>query len=469
MLNIEHLSFSYPDYSHPPGSGRELFRDLSLTVNEGETLLFLSPPDSGKSTLTKILSGGVPRYTSGKLAGSITLGSLDVLHTPPPKLISHLTCIFQNPQEQLLMNTLEDEIAFPLESMELSKEEIAGRIDRVLGDWNLSHLRNVHPQELSGGERKRVLFAVTDAIDAPVWILDEVFDDLDLFWKRRVLDLLKEKNKTTLLFASRFLQEFHGAFSRIVSLSDGHLLEVDEKELLSTPTSQGRSIPRRDTSSQATLLSVNGVLLEHSRKSERISHPFRLQVESLHLSQGEVIALVGENGAGKSTLARMLCGLADPLNGNCTIEGVPLSAKARRLKVAYLFQNPDFSIFLPTVEDELSFSVRKEGLSKKATLKKVQERASEFSLSLEDNPTLMSYGAKKRLQAAVASLLERPFIIIDEIDSGMTYEMAYESIELLRRRGAGVIIITHDPSIAQSLAERSYLIRDGKVSEEKNR
>ena len=72
---------------------------------------------------------------------------------------------------------------------------------------------------------------------------------------------------------------------------------------------------------------------------------------------------------------------------------------------------------------------------------------------------------RKRLQAAVASLLERPFIIIDEIDSGMTYEMAFQSIEVLRRRGAGVIIITHDESIASSLAHRTYMIEAGYVHE----
>ncbi len=465
MLTIEHLTFSYPDYSES-GEKHLLFSDLNLCVETGESLLFLAPPDAGKSTLVKIISRGVPRYTSGELHGSIAFDDLDILNTPPQELLSHLTCIFQNPQEQLLMNTVEDEIAFPLESLSLPPEEIEERIERVLAFWDLSSLRRVHPHELSGGERKRVLLAVTDAIDAPLWILDEVFDDLDLSWKRKVLDVLDTKRKTTLLLASRFLPEFEGRFSRIVTLRDGILQEIEERDLDKKGLTQSDNRTEFTPSCDSTLLSLQDTVIVHPRKSERSGVPFRLSVGSLEVSQGEVVALVGENGAGKSTLARVLCGLDEMLEGTCVLNSEDLSARKRRLNIAYLFQNPDFSIFLPTVEEELSYSLKKQGMGKKEIQERVKEVCRQFTLLPDANPTLMSYGAKKRLQAAVSLMLDRPFIIIDEIDSGMTYEMAYESIELLRANGAGIIIITHDPSIASSLAHRTYTIQKGFVREE---
>ena len=92
-------------------------------------------------------------------------------------------------------------------------------------------------------------------------------------------------------------------------------------------------------------LSVSKARIEHPRTSERSTEPFRLYVDELSVMQGEVVALLGENGAGKSTLARMLCGLDEPLEGVCAIDSHALGARMRKLTIAYLFQNPDFSIF----------------------------------------------------------------------------------------------------------------------------
>ena len=88
-----------------------------------------------------------------------------------------------------------------------------------------------------------------------------------------------------------------------------------------------------------------------------------------------------------------------------------------------------------------------------------------FHLDLDDNPTMMSYGARKHLQAAVSYMLDRRFVILDELDSGVTYAGAFEIVMLLRARGAGVVVITHDRSFARNLAERQYRIIDGKVIE----
>ncbi len=464
MLSIEHLSFAYPDYSQNGSLKKALFQDLNLTLEKGERCLFIAAPDCGKSTLAKILSRGIPRYSSGRLEGNIYFNNQDLLLRNPQELTPLITCLFQNPQEQLLMNTVEDEIAFPLESLCISPEMIDAEIERVLAFWDLAHLRKVHPHELSGGERKRVLLAVTDAIDAPLWVLDEVFDDLDIFWKTRVLEVLEEKGKTALLFASRFLPEFSGRFSRILHLEEGHLREVREEELVdvSFVLRQKRTV-LVPSPENAESLWIEHALITHPRKSERSIQPFELSVDKLRLSPGEVVALVGANGSGKSTLARVLCGLDEPLSGKVGIGKVRQSSRELKGKVAYLFQNPDFSIFLPTVENELSYSLKRRHVKASQAKEMVLNVAREFGLSPDDNPTLMSYGSKKRLQAALSILLERPFVIIDEIDSGMTYEMAYQSVELLRRNGAAVLIITHDERFASSLAHRTYTIRGGEV------
>lgn len=87
-----------------------------------------------------------------------------------------------------------------------------------------------------------------------------------------------------------------------------------------------------------------------------------------------------------------------------------------------------------------------------------------FHLDLDDNPTMMGYGARKQLQAAVYYLLDRPFVIIDELDSGVTYAAAFEIVSLLRKNGAAIVIITHDRSFARNIAQRQYTITNGVVS-----
>ena len=87
-------------------------------------------------------------------------------------------------------------------------------ITRALEHWGLEDLRTSSQQELSGGERKRVLLAVQEVIQARLWILDEAFDDLDQRWRNQLKETIQASDKTILVLASRYLEEFTGLFDR---------------------------------------------------------------------------------------------------------------------------------------------------------------------------------------------------------------------------------------------------------------
>lgn len=469
MIEVRDLSFSYRDY-RKPNTYQQVLAKINLSISAGTRTLILGAPDSGKSTLAKVLCALTPHHGEGKRSGVITIASRAMEDLNPWDLTEKLSLVSQNPQEQLLMTTCADEIAFPLESLGFERDRIAERVNRALHDWDLEEMAEVNPQELSGGERKRLLLAVTDAIDAPVWIMDEPFDDLDERWRDTLLRRLCEKGRTVLLFASRYLNEFRGSFDTYGYLRGGVIEYAPEEDVvISYEHECDRQFAPLDhlvTEALQGSLRCAEAMIEHPRRSVRTTEPFTLRVPEFHVDAGEIVALVGPNGSGKSTLSRVLCGLDNPVSGSVTIASREAGSRHLQTRVGYLFQNPDFGIFLPTVRDELGWSLRHDRKrSAEARERSIVSCASLFHLDVDDNPTTMSYGARKHLQAAVYHMLDRPFVIIDELDSGVTYAAAFEIVALLRTNGAGIVVITHDRTFARNLAQRQYRIIDGVVTE----
>ncbi|NCC65894.1 MAG: ATP-binding cassette domain-containing protein, partial [Spirochaetia bacterium] len=353
-----------------------------------------------------------------------------------------------------------------LESMLLSRESMKERVHSALCHWGLEKLRTSSAQELSGGERKRVLLAVMEAIDARLWLLDEAFDDLDEHWRITLKQMIKETDKTVLVFASRYLSTFDDLFDRMLLLEDKKILSYPSQDLLSRfaflcKDTLPNPLEHQELDIQNKhLLTVDTLRIERKRISTISIGSFHLDVDDFSLQSGELVTLVAPNGSGKSSFSRILCGLDDPLHGLILFDGQPLTSKELSRKIGYLFQNPDLQIFLPTVADELSWSMHHLGRSCQEAITLCAEL---FELDLDDTPTTMSYPQRKALQAAVYYLLDRPFYILDELDSALTYHSALSIIARLRRNGAGILLITHDRQFASKVSQRCYTISEGRL------
>jgi energy-coupling factor transport system ATP-binding protein len=463
---VRDASFSYRSWNEKPE--RMVLRNLDCTFGEGSRTLLLAPFDAGKSTLARILAGLCPKYIQGTLTGTIEVCGKDLSRTAPWDLVCDCGYVSQDPQEQFVATSVEDELAFPLESLGLPREEIERRIGTALETWGLTHLRLSSEQELSGGERKRVLLATQQAIDPAFWILDESFDDLDLQWRTLLAKTVGEGPRTYLVLASRYLAQFDGLFDRYALLEDGRLRFGAKDEVVSAFSRLcGDDRPNPIESQQVTpsvrhVVSCRDLQTVRHRMSSIEDHPFTLSVPSFSLSSGDLSTLVGPNGSGKSTFSRLLCGLDVPTQGGFAIDGKPASQKMLNRTVGYLFQNPDLQIFLPTVREELSWSLkRQKNSTPEETERKVAECADLFGLRLDDTPTTMSYPLRKALQAAVYYLLDRPFYILDELDNALTYDSALQIIARLRRNGAGILLITHDRKFASMVCKSTFVIEDG--------
>jgi len=420
-IYVEDLSFRYPDY--PEIRFPTLIEHLNFTLDRGEIGIVLGKPDSGKSTLSRILAGLVPRHTGGTIHGHVAVMGEDATKIEPYESINHIGIVFQNPEEQIINTRCDVEVAFALESIGMSQTTMESRVADAFTTLNISHLKERNPATLSGGEKKKLLFACLCAMEPEVFILDETFEEIDPPSRRLMLDFLKNRGKTALILTAKLLDIYKRYYNRLFLLSSRGIIENEGHEARASFLTRSQAdgvIPgswfrredsgRRHTTSSAArtepLVETKDLLFRYRTESEPAYNrmagdheppaSFSLEIESLEFHRGEVLTILGRNGSGKSTLAKLLSGLITAEKGSIRIslEGPLREATPRELNsfTAYMFQNPDFQIFLPTIEEELSYGLQMIDMPRSEIREKVKDAATLFELpDVSIPPTHMGY------------------------------------------------------------------------------
>ena len=182
---VDDLSYAYQP-------GETILRGVSLRVPTGQTIVLAGLSGCGKTTLCNCLTGLAPKALGGVVGGTIRILGEDVASLPLCQLPSRVGLVFQDPDDQMVTATVEDEIAFAPENLAVEPGDIRRRVDRQLERFGISHLALRSPDSLSGGEKHLVAIASVLALDPPILILDEPLAHLDQRGRLVVLNALRE-------------------------------------------------------------------------------------------------------------------------------------------------------------------------------------------------------------------------------------------------------------------------------------
>lgn len=217
----EIISFKNVHYTYQ-GDEMETLSDVSLSISEGEFVAVLGHNGSGKSTLAKHMNAILTPSS-----GTVTVCGMDTADEDRMLDIrSNVAMVFQNPDNQIVANVVEDDVAFAPENLGIPTEEIRRRVDDALKEVGMYEYREHAPHLLSGGQKQRIAIAGAIAMQPRIIVLDEPTAMLDPMGRKDVIDtvtsLCREKGMTVVLI-THHMEECIGA-DRLVVMSNGKIV-----------------------------------------------------------------------------------------------------------------------------------------------------------------------------------------------------------------------------------------------------
>ncbi|MFJ1528732.1 ABC transporter ATP-binding protein [Streptomyces mirabilis] len=507
MIRFEDVSVTYDGAVEPTVQG------VDFEVPEGELVLLVGPSGVGKSTVLGAVSGLVPHFTGGTLRGRVTVAGRDTRTHRPRELADVVGTVGQDPLSHFVTDTVEDELAYGMESLGLAPAVMRRRVEETLDLLGLADLRDRPIATLSGGQQQRVAIGSVLTPHPRVLVLDEPTSALDPAAAEEVLAVLQRLVHdlgTTVLMAEHRLERVIqyadqvalfpspgaaptlGTPSEIMAVSPVYppvvdlgrladwsplpltvrdarrragslrerLTELDPKPRTPQPTAPRATVPRTAVPRATAPASIEALAVRHGRVEA-------LRRVDLTTVPGEIIALMGRNGAGKSTLLGTLVGLVAPAAGSVLVGGaVPRRTAPRDLvrRVGLVPQEPRDLLYADTVAAECAAADEDAGAEPGTCRALVSELLPD--IGDDTHPRDLSEGQRLALALAVVLTARPPLLLLDEPTRGLDYAAKARLVTVLRglaAEGHTIVLATHDVELAAELAHRVVVLADGEI------
>jgi energy-coupling factor transport system ATP-binding protein len=252
VIEVRDLTYTYPL------SQRSALADIHLSVEAGELVGVVGSENAGKSTLCLALAGFLPHHFRGTIAGQVTVAGLDVTTADRRDLVRQVGIVLQNPFNQIsgARYTVEEEIAFGLENLGVTRLEMRNRVEATMAQVGISALAKRSPLALSGGQQQRVALAAVLAMQPQVLILDEPTSQLDPAGCASVFALLTDLRAAglALVMAEHRVDWLAETADQVVALAEGKVWRAGTPEAVFTAPdleAQGIAAPRYTTTARA--------------------------------------------------------------------------------------------------------------------------------------------------------------------------------------------------------------------------
>ena len=451
---------------------------VDLDIAPGERVLVLGPSGSGKSTLMGGLAGLLGGAEEGEATGTLTVDGV-----APADARGRVGLLMQDPEAQVVLARVGDDVAFGMENLGVAREEMWPRVENSLEAVGLSVPLDHSTTELSGGQKQRLALASILAMGPGLLLLDEPTANLDpsgVAEVRAAVETVVESTGATMVVVEHRVDVWASLVDRVIVVADGAI--AADGPLDEVLAQQGDALRERGiwlpgddvaaevgpapevppaSSEAAPIARVADLTIGYDASS-----PVRSGID-LTIERGVSTCIVGANGAGKSTFALTLAGLLPPLEGTIEVEtsdgtaGDPHEWSSKQLlgRMSMVFQEPEYQFLAATVAEELAIGPRAAGMSEAEIAPLVDEHLEALGLTklARANPMTLSGGEKRRLSVATALISAPELLILDEPTFGQDRGTWLGLVRLLRaalERGVTLVSITHDPAFVAAMGQR---------------
>lgn len=471
MIELKNVSFSYT-----VDSDISFLKNINLRIESGELVLLSGESGCGKTTVTRLLNGLIPKYYEGKLEGDICIDGESILELELYDVSRYSGSVFQNPRAQFFNVDTDSEFAFECENQGMPVDEIKCRVDRNLDDLNATRLKGRSIFNLSGGEKQKVACVSATVAGPDIMILDEPSSNLDMAATRdlkKCIQKWKEQGKT-IIIAEHRLAYLMDLADRIVYLRDGRIdREFTPDELMGMSAETMQSLGLRPVTQEQFILKKRFENTGREAEYMKLSNYYFsydgykkiLDIDEARVKAREVVAIIGNNGAGKTTFARCLMGLQKRFRGLTEVDGVSCKRRKNLKRSFMVMQDVNHKLFTESVLDEVLISMkdedekRAEEILKKLDLYEFKDR----------HPMSLSGGQKQRVAIACAIASDKETLIFDEPTSGLDLRHMLEvseNIDELNKLHKNIFIISHDMEFILRCCTAVIRMENGSMKEQ---